>query len=185
MFSAKVVRGILVAGKMLSDGGRQEGVPPRPAQKSRGDFFVAVMIPSKGGRQDEVPPRPTQKLRRDFFVAGKMASDGGWPKVLVVAPRLMSCGESLSPARCQATADDLFVAREMHSDGDGEKYGLPPLAQNLCGNSSVASYEPSDRGRLKRFAAAACLMLWGKTLSRAMLPSNIGRQDEVLPRPAQ
>ena len=47
------------------------------------------------------------------------------------------------------------------SDGNGQMYGELYPTQKLYGEFFVAGYEPSDRGRLKRFAEAPYLMsLW-------------------------
>ena len=101
---AEVAQRFFIAGKMPSDGNGKRYWPPRPAQKSCGDFLVAdyepsnsglqkrfataprlmlceelllpAMLLSDSGQQDEVPPRPAQKSRGDFLVAGEKPSDG-------------------------------------------------------------------------------------------------------------
>ena len=65
-----------VAGEVPSDSGRQDEVPPRPAQKLRGDFFVTSDMPSGRRRtEDEVQLRPAQKSQGDLFVIGEMRGD--------------------------------------------------------------------------------------------------------------
>ena len=108
---------------MPSDGDGREYRPPRPAQKTHGDFIVTKDMPGSGNGRRCWPPRPAQKWPRDFLaLLGEMPNNG-------------NSQEYRPPRPAQKPYGDFLVAEDMPGEGDDQRCWPPLPLQKLCGTS--------------------------------------------------